>query len=117
VTLSLFRVIEADDDGGAMLIDGVDISRIPLATLRSALTIIPQDPIIFSGTVRFNLLPGGTASDAELLEVGDPRMGTRGRRCRSLTTGVGRPWRRSGCGRPLRPCPRAWIARWSTRAR
>jgi ATP-binding cassette subfamily C (CFTR/MRP) protein 1 len=40
-----------------------------LHTLRSALSIIPQDPVIFSGSLRFNLDPSGSHSDAELLSV------------------------------------------------
>lgn len=47
MTLGLFRIIEAA--GGKIIIDGVDISQIGLHTLRSRLTIIPQDPVLFSG--------------------------------------------------------------------
>ena len=49
--------------------DGVDISRVPLATLRSRIAVIPQDALLFSGTLRGNLDPGRTASDADLMEV------------------------------------------------
>ena len=55
LTLALFRVIEAEQ-GGQILIDGVDISRLGLHTLRSSLSIIPQDPVLFSGSIRFNLV-------------------------------------------------------------
>uniref|UniRef100_A0A2C9K9A9 ABC-type glutathione-S-conjugate transporter n=1 Tax=Biomphalaria glabrata TaxID=6526 RepID=A0A2C9K9A9_BIOGL len=55
LTIALFRLIEAD--GGSITIDGIKISDIGLYDLRSKLTILPQDPIIFSGTLRMNLDP------------------------------------------------------------
>ena len=61
ITLSLFRIIEGAM--GAISIDGVNIAQIGLARLRSALTIIPQDPVLFSGTLRFNLDPFSQHSD------------------------------------------------------
>ncbi len=51
--LALFRMYELSD--GEITIDGVNTSTIGLHTLRRAMTIIPQDPIMFSGTVRSNL--------------------------------------------------------------
>jgi ABC-type multidrug transport system fused ATPase/permease subunit len=50
--------------GGRVLLDGVDTAALPLATLRTAVAVIPQEPHLFSGTVRFNLDPFGAYSDA-----------------------------------------------------
>ncbi|KAK0397409.1 hypothetical protein QR680_002116 [Steinernema hermaphroditum] len=64
LTLALFRIVEADE--GRIVIDGVDISKIGLFDLRSRLTIVPQDPVLFSGTLRMNLDPFEEYSDADL---------------------------------------------------
>ncbi len=64
LTLALFRFLEARQ--GIITIDGIDISRLKLHGLRSRLVIIPQDPVLFSGTVRTNLDPFGIYTDAEL---------------------------------------------------
>ena len=64
LALALFRIIEPA--GGHIMIDGIDISALGLHTLRSRLTIIPQDPVIFTGKLRFNLDPTGECSDLEL---------------------------------------------------
>lgn len=53
--LGLFRIIESAR--GNIYIDGVDISKLGLHDLRSKLTIIPQEPVLFSGTLRMNLDP------------------------------------------------------------
>ncbi len=55
--------------GGRILIDGIDISTVPLRTLRSKLCIIPQDPVMFSATVRFNLDPFDEFTDEQVWEV------------------------------------------------
>ncbi|KAI8149775.1 P-loop containing nucleoside triphosphate hydrolase protein [Fennellomyces sp. T-0311] len=64
LALSLFRFMEATS--GSIKIDGVDISQLGLHDLRSRLTIIPQDPVLFSGTLRSNLDPFGEFTDADL---------------------------------------------------
>ncbi|CAG7716227.1 unnamed protein product, partial [Allacma fusca] len=48
------------------IIDGENISKIGLHDLRGKLTIIPQDPVLFSGTLRFNLDPFEQYSDFEI---------------------------------------------------
>ena len=65
----LFRISEIEDDGGAIVIDGINTKEIGTASLRLSLSIIPQDPIIFSNTVRYNLDPFRTATDEQLWEV------------------------------------------------
>jgi ATP-binding cassette subfamily C (CFTR/MRP) protein 1 len=55
LTMALFRIIESTE--GRITIDGHDISKIGLIKLRSRLTIIPQDPVLFTGNLRFNLDP------------------------------------------------------------
>ncbi|XP_032595389.1 multidrug resistance-associated protein 1 isoform X15 [Drosophila grimshawi] len=64
LTLALFRIIESA--GGKILIDGVDIASMGLHMLRSRLTIIPQDPVLFSGSLRSNLDPFEIKTDEEL---------------------------------------------------
>ncbi|KAG0199949.1 hypothetical protein BGX28_006877 [Mortierella sp. GBA30] len=96
LTLALFRIIEAADSfwamasdpsaidhpidsdafstalrqsGGSIEIDGIDISTLGLRVLRQHLSIIPQDPTLFAGTVRYNLDPFNELEDAELWQA------------------------------------------------
>ncbi|XP_039857920.1 canalicular multispecific organic anion transporter 1 [Simochromis diagramma] len=64
LTNCLFRIIEAAE--GCIRIDDVDISKIGLHDLRNRLTIIPQDPVLFSGSLRMNLDPFDKFSDEEI---------------------------------------------------
>ncbi|KAF9113363.1 hypothetical protein BGX30_006969, partial [Mortierella sp. GBA39] len=64
VTLGLFRIIEAAT--GSITIDGTDISTLGLHELRSRLTIIPQEPFLFGDTIRLNLDPFSSYTDAEI---------------------------------------------------
>ncbi|KAL5009564.1 hypothetical protein ScPMuIL_011869 [Solemya velum] len=64
LTMCLFRLIEPVD--GTVVIDNVDISKLGLHDLRQNLTILPQDPVLFSGSLRMNLDPLDRHSDAEV---------------------------------------------------
>ncbi|MCJ1312553.1 hypothetical protein MMC25_006227 [Agyrium rufum] len=67
LTLALIRGLEAC--GGRIEIDGVDIASVPLKRLRRAVTIVPQDPKLFNGTLRDNLAPLQYHRDDEMLEA------------------------------------------------
>ncbi|CAN7975420.1 unnamed protein product, partial [Ixodes persulcatus] len=64
ITLSLFRIVEAAS--GKIVVDDVDIADLGLHDLRSRITIIVQDPVLFHGTLRFNLDPAGRHHAVEL---------------------------------------------------
>ncbi|XP_075949233.1 ATP-binding cassette sub-family C member 3 isoform X3 [Anarhichas minor] len=64
MTLCLFRLLEAA--AGEITIDGVKISELGLHDLRSRLTIIPQEPVLFSGTLKMNLDPFEKYSDEDM---------------------------------------------------
>ena len=61
------RLVEIEH--GTMTIDGVNTSDLPLDQLRDAITVIPQDPTLFAGSVRFNLDPMDKHSDEEMLSL------------------------------------------------
>uniref|UniRef100_A0A672I7Y0 ATP-binding cassette, sub-family C (CFTR/MRP), member 2 n=1 Tax=Salarias fasciatus TaxID=181472 RepID=A0A672I7Y0_SALFA len=67
LTNCLFRIIEAVE--GRIFIDGIDIAKLGLHDLRANLTIIPQDPVLFCGTLRMNLDPFDKFSDEEIWKV------------------------------------------------
>ena len=66
-SMALMRIVELA--GGKIEIDGVDISKIDLAVLRSQITMIPQDPILFSGTLRYNLDPFDEVTDDRIIDL------------------------------------------------
>jgi ATP-binding cassette subfamily C (CFTR/MRP) protein 1 len=60
----LFRLVEAKS--GTIILDGVNTAAVGLTRLRSRMAIVPQDPVIFSGSVRYNLDPGHLYEDEEI---------------------------------------------------
>uniref|UniRef100_A0A8D3D6T5 Multidrug resistance-associated protein 1 n=1 Tax=Scophthalmus maximus TaxID=52904 RepID=A0A8D3D6T5_SCOMX len=67
LTLGIFRIIEGAE--GHIFIDGVNIAELGLHELRSRITIIPQDPVLFSGSLRMNLDPFDSYSDEEVWQA------------------------------------------------
>jgi len=67
IVLSLLRLVELSN--GEIEIDGLDISKVGLKRLRSMIAVIPQSPVLFSGTIRTNLDPFNEYSDDRLQEV------------------------------------------------
>ena len=67
LALALFRILEECE--GKIFIDGIDIKNLGLHDLRSKLTIIPQDPVLFSGGLKMNLDPFSKFNDNDLLSV------------------------------------------------
>ena len=65
--MSFLRFAEATS--GKIIIDGIDISTLGLQTLREKVTIVTQDPILFSGTLRSNLDPFEEHTDEELNDI------------------------------------------------
>lgn len=61
IAISISRIVELFK--GSILLDGLDISHVPLAELRSRITVIPQDPTMFTGTLRFNIDPENKVTD------------------------------------------------------
>jgi len=64
LTLALFRIIESAS--GCITIDGVNIAHLGLGKLRSRITIIPQDPVLFAGSLRMNLDPFEQYTDRDI---------------------------------------------------
>ena len=62
--MALSRLVELS--GGSINIDGVDIAKVSMTRLRKGITFIPQDPCLFTGTLRYNIDPFNQASDEEI---------------------------------------------------
>mmetsp|Transcript_84054 Transcript_84054/g.116116 ORF Transcript_84054/g.116116 Transcript_84054/m.116116 type:complete len:388 (+) Transcript_84054:482-1645(+) len=67
ICLSLSRIVEIVS--GSIKIDGINIREVELNYLRSRITVIPQDPTMFTGTLRFNLDPENQVSDDRIYQV------------------------------------------------
>ncbi|RDA84774.1 hypothetical protein CP532_0999 [Ophiocordyceps camponoti-leonardi (nom. inval.)] len=67
LALAIFRALEAEK--GRIVIDGVDIGRIGLRDLREKIVIVPQDPTLFTGTIRTNLDPFDQHTDGQVFEA------------------------------------------------
>eukprot|EP00814_Leptocylindrus_danicus_P019993 CAMPEP_0116023412 /NCGR_PEP_ID=MMETSP0321-20121206/11582_1 /TAXON_ID=163516 /ORGANISM="Leptocylindrus danicus var. danicus, Strain B650" /LENGTH=335 /DNA_ID=CAMNT_0003494699 /DNA_START=253 /DNA_END=1260 /DNA_ORIENTATION=- len=70
LTAALFRLVEIE--GGSILLDGIDLSTLGLADVRGrqkGMAIIPQDPVLFAGTVRDCLDPSGISNDEDMLDA------------------------------------------------
>jgi ATP-binding cassette subfamily C (CFTR/MRP) protein 1 len=65
VVMALLQLISLRN--GQMTIDGIDLSKVEIETVRNAINVISQDPVSFAGTLRFNLDPRGEASDSSII--------------------------------------------------
>ncbi len=64
---TLFRIVEPP--AGSVFIDGIDITSLPLSLLRNSIAIIPQDPMLFSGSFRENIDPFSQFTDAQVMDA------------------------------------------------
>lgn len=67
ISLALTRIVELYS--GHILIDGLNITDLPIQKLRDKITVIPQDASIFQGTLRLNIDPNGLATDEEIIDL------------------------------------------------
>ncbi|KAH9830264.1 metal resistance protein YCF1 [Rhodofomes roseus] len=87
--LSLFRMLEPTS--GSIYIDGVDIAEVGLHDLRSAISIVPQVPDVFEGSIRENIDPTGAYQDRDIWEAAHLRSYVE-----ALPGGLDTPVRESG---------------------
>ncbi|CAM9873955.1 unnamed protein product, partial [Sphacelaria rigidula] len=66
---ALFRLVEYDTNRGGVEIDGVDTAKLGLHDLRPRMSVVPQTPFLFSGSMRLNLDPFSKYSDAMMWEA------------------------------------------------
>jgi len=88
--LTLFRIVEIEC-GGSIEIDGVDIRSVSMETLRNSISIIPQDPVLFQGTLASNLDATGKATPDEMwtaLEAASPELARKFKYSGGLETSV-----------------------------
>lgn len=88
--VSLFRLIQDDCHTGDILLDSITIDGLGLSKLRSNLAIIPQEPVMFSGTIRTNLDPIGAVNDDDTLWNALEKVGL-GDAIRRLNGGLNAP--------------------------
>jgi len=70
ITVALFRLVEIESDGGSILLDGVDLTKLGLSDVRGrGMSIIPQDPFLAGANLRECLDPFRQHTDAEILEA------------------------------------------------
>ncbi|GAA5917290.1 hypothetical protein JCM6882_004151 [Rhodosporidiobolus microsporus] len=105
-TLAMSLLRFTDPTSGKIIIDGIDVNTIGLNDLRRAVTLIPQEAVLFSGTVRSNLDPFNTFTDAECLEVLD-RVGLINTASTTTTSLAATPTPSAGPSRSASPAPPA----------
>ena len=106
---ALFRLVERSAVDGTILIDNIDISRIRLDHLRSHLSVIPQTPILFSGTLRYNLDPFEIYTDEECLAALEAVQLKH--RVRNHSAGLSLPVAESGSNFSVGECQLICVAR------
>merc|ERR1712025_235869 len=73
ILVSIFRMVEGSS--GSILLNGVDISTLGLRDLRESMCMIPQDPFLFSGTLRENIDPFNAVQPDRLKSIPDVLVG------------------------------------------